>query len=385
MKSKYNAVLIVNIFLMCFFLNVKAQSGRGYELTGHIEGLKDGDKILMNMMVYNPGHADEVTRDSALVKNGRFHISGYVPNGPRTYWLRIKGTEKVYRMYIDNDQQITIDMDNNIRENRHTLLDKFISCTGSPSNYAFHQIWMMTDGFDLLGRVDRQLEKSQKSLGYNKDVVDALMAVKRSTRAMIGNRLKALAPDILPGIPLLVRYDASHDLPWDDIYNQMDQHLRKSIDGQLIEGLLPLLEGKEMPAFALPDQLGNAISLKDITAKSKVTIVRFWAKNSYNRKASDEELRAMYKLYHSKGLNIVAVSSESYEEQWKETLAGESYPWYNVFDKKGQKFVDPVYHELGEADHQNTTNVVLDSQGKIVAWDVAGIQLQYYILSTLGE
>ncbi len=384
MKKAYKTIGLFALFIISFSCAATAQQANGYEITGHFAGLKDGDKVIMNMMVYQAGISNEVTTDSAFVKNGTFQVKGVVPNGPRVYWLRASGIP--YRMYIDNGERITLTLNQNIRTIKSSLLDDYVTCTGSPANYASRLIQKLGDGYDANTGIALQLNKVRQSQGYNKEVVEALIAAKKRGRESFNFRfLEKIGQDIMPAAPFLVLYELDHDPVWDGVYNQFDEHLRNSLAGQQLKAALPLLEGKEMPGFSLPDVSGKIVQLKDITSKSKVTLVHFWATNSVKRKAFDDELRAMYKLYHDKGLNIVAVATESFEEQWKETLAKENYPWLNVFDKRGQKVVDPVYHELGEVDHQNTTNVLLDPNGKIVAWDPSGIELQYYILKTLGE
>ena len=365
-----------------------AHGVEGYEITGKVNGFKDGDKIVMLMLDYKDSGVgvDKVRRDSAIVKNGQFHVTGNVPNGPRTYWLIVNEGQFLYRMYIDNGQHITLTSAKDVSSYKMQMLDKYITCSGSPTTYGFHLIWAMSDGFDSIGGIDHELKKIKAASGFNKDAIDALMNAKIAARETFDRfHFKEIDGDVLPSAAFLVRYFDGHDLSWQDVYNQMDDHMRNSVDGKFLQRLLPLLNGKEMPSFSLPDYLGKDVQLKDVAAKGKVTIVRFWATNSFNRRSFDNELRAMYKLYHDKGLNIIGVSTDSYEEQWKETIAKEAYPWINVFDGKGQKVVDPVYHELGEVDHQNTTNVVLDANGRIVAWDPTGPALQYYILKTLGE
>ena len=49
-----------------------------------------------------------------------------------------------------------------------------------------------------------------------------------------------------------------------------------------------------------------------------------------------------------------------------------------------------VYHEYSidfgrDYYAHNTTNVLLDNQGKIVAWYVSGAELQYYLWKAFGE
>jgi peroxiredoxin len=392
MKMKINLRWLLIIVTLAFPSLVRGQQTPGFTIVGHINGLKDGTAMVLKMMVYdNPLNADLRPVDTTYVKNGEFRINGHVPEGPRFYWLHFQVDSKnayLLRLFLDNDQHITVRYDKEISKIRFELLDNCVTVEGSPTNYAWHLIWKIDDALSVsLGGVNDMLKKVKDSLGYNKDIVSAIMNVKSRNIARFDNQnLNFLAPDVLPGVPLLAAYEGqNHDLAWDKVYDQMDEHLRNSALGKQMKERLPLLVGKELPGFTLPDVNNKPFNLKNLVSKNKLTLVHFWATNSAERQDYDKDLRAMYKLYHDKGLNIVGVSSEAYEDQWKETLSKENYPWLNLFDKKGQAVVDPVYHEYGAVGKENTTNVLLNAEGKIIAWDPAGIELQYYISKALGE
>src|SRR5258708_1378121 len=86
-----------------------------YEITGHIEGLKDGEKVTMEMATGHqwPGHDYDsylVKQDSGVAQNGEFHITGFVPEGPREYRMTFDkhNNTRVCFLYIDNGEKITI-------------------------------------------------------------------------------------------------------------------------------------------------------------------------------------------------------------------------------------------------------------------------------------
>ncbi len=62
------------------------------------------------------------------------------------------------------------------------------------------------------------------------------------------------------------------------------------------------------------------LALKDILSKGKLTIVQFWASNSYNIETIQSDLVALYNKYHNKGLNVVGVSSDTSANKWKGTI-----------------------------------------------------------------
>lgn len=162
---------------------------------------------------------------------------------------------------------------------------------------------------------------------------------------------------------------------------------KKSYYAKVIKDWIPLSVGQPFPEFSLPDIKGNVRSLKDITSKSKITLVHFWANRSDRRKEFQDELRVQYNKYHSNGFNIVGISSDTLAGEWKEVVEREKFPWYNVSDLKGREgIVRKVYHEFGyNPEVPNTTNVLIDASGKIIAWDVSGVELQWYLWKYLGD
>ena len=375
--------LFITLFAIAFSpIVLFAQKPDGYTITGRVNGLREGDKVLMNMMVYNPGEAIEVHRDSGFVKNGEFRIEGHVPDGPRIYWMRFPRLGRLYRMFIDNNQDMTVRFDNDLAKVRFELVDRILRCDGSPTNDAFHLIWAVDDMYaQSNGMIGHDLDKVRDSLGYNRNIVSGLMRAKKAVRDALNVRfLNHMEPIFLPGAALFAMYESGdHDAVWADVFDQMDDHLRNSVPGKMLQTRLSILVGNQMPDFNLPDDKGNSVHLGDLTAKSKLTLVRFWASNSYNRQAFDQELKAMYQKYHDKGLNVVAVSTDSTSSNWMQALQTEHYPWLNVIDLRGKSVVDPVYHELGSLSGPNTTNVLLNKEGKIVAWDVYGLELRWYL------
>lgn len=382
---------IVLSFLFFFIispLSFYAQQQKGFTITGNIKGLLEGERIVLKMQTWPSTGSIDIPVDSAIVKNGEFKIQGQVPDGPRMYWIWIRGDRYFYRIFIDNGQDIKLSYDNDINKNLHQGLDREITCIGSPTNDVFHNVWAMDEVFDLYnGGTSWMLKKIKDSVGYDRYLVGTAMRQEKAFNDAFRIRIASRTdPEFVQGSALFALYEPdSHSPFWDDMYNQMDEHLRNSVLGKKMQQRLQILVGKKMPDFSLPDVHGNQVKLNDQLAKNKLTLVRFWATKSYERSEFDQELRNMYQQYHNKGLEIIAISSDQYMDQWKETLGKEQYPWMNLVDLKGKTYVDTVYHELGNLEGPNTTNVLIDQHGKIIAWDVYGIRLQWYLDTYLNS
>jgi peroxiredoxin len=173
---------------------------------------------------------------------------------------------------------------------------------------------------------------------------------------------------------------------WPLVYDSLSDHLKNSFPGKLLKEKILLSVGQPFPLFTLPGLDGKQLALKDVIAKSKLTIVQFYASNSVEVDHYQAELQHAYQVYHAKGLNIVGVCSDTSIRKWK--IAAADLPWQQVSDLKGEEgVVGKVYHEYGfhGTPQPNTTNVLIDANGKIVSWDANGAELLYYLWKTFGE
>jgi hypothetical protein len=144
--------------------------------------------------------------------------------------------------------------------------------------------------------------------------------------------------------------------------------------------------GQPFPLFILPTPDGAQLSCKEIFPKGKLTIIHFWTSNSIDKEKYQNELKFFYKKYHDKGLNVIGVYAGKYMDAWKDELTKGGYPWYNVADLKGKEGpCQRIYREPGLPNNptplepNNTTNVLVDAYGNIVAWDARDVELQYYL------
>src|SRR5882672_5646124 len=147
----------ISICLSNIILRVNAQTIEECNITGKIAGLKNGEKILMTLMVPAPKKLIAIKFDSCLVKNGEFRLHGKVPNGPRLFFLNIdQHPDKFIVLLLDNENVRLEgkDIDSMARGN----IRQFITVEGSetenaifPLIYGITPIWIYNSmQFDVL-------------------------------------------------------------------------------------------------------------------------------------------------------------------------------------------------------------------------------------------
>jgi thiol-disulfide isomerase/thioredoxin len=377
-------------FLFTTIINLYSysQTSKGYTIDGHVEGLKDGDKVIMLLSFSDWGF---VRRDSAYVKNGTFHIDGFVPEGPRFYYLSFERLSKVVRLLIDNNEQIKI-KSSDINKIQHTILEHWLTIEGSPTNYAWSCLFLTTKSYrQNLGLINNYALKIKDSVGFDKALLGGLFSIKNEiNNGYYNNYFNNPAPDHIKAIPEIIDvnlFELSHHASfWLNVYNNLDDNLKNSFYGKSIKEKLPLCVDQVFPPFILSTPEGTSLSSKDIISKGKTTIIQFWASNSYDLDKYQSELINLYKKYHDKGLNIVGISSDVSSKKWKVAL--QDLPWHQVSDLKGEGgVVGKIYHEYGDPTSlvRNTTNVLIDDKGKIIAWDINGLELQMYLSNIMDN
>ena len=89
---------------------------------------------------------------------------------------------------------------------------------------------------------------------------------------------------------------------------------------------------------------------------------------------------ALYKEFHSKGLNIIGVSLDKEADKWKEAIAKDQLTWTQVSNLKFWEC--PIASKYGIQSIPST--LLLDANGKIIAKDLHGEELKAKIASLIG-
>ena len=90
---------------------------------------------------------------------------------------------------------------------------------------------------------------------------------------------------------------------------------------------------------------------------------------------------ALYKEFHSKGLNIIGVSLDKDAAKWKEAIAKDGLTWTQV---SNLKFWDePIARQYNVEAIPAT--FILDASGKVVAQDLRGDELKAKIQELLAK
>ena len=139
--------------------------------------------------------------------------------------------------------------------------------------------------------------------------------------------------------------------------------------------------GKTAPDFSQPDTLGNAVKLSDL--RGKYVLVDFWASWCGPCRAENPNLVKTFNHYKDKGFTVLGVSLDQpgKKDAWMAAIQKDKLTWTQVSDLKfWDNEVAVLYGIKGIP-----ASLLLDKDGKIIAKDLRGAELDKKLSEVLGN
>ena len=114
----------------------------------------------------------------------------------------------------------------------------------------------------------------------------------------------------------------------DDRVENLNENSKK-----LLTSLKNCVPGKKAFEISLPDTSAILSSLFEIASKNKVTLLFFWRSGCSHCKEYEPELLKLYEKYKASGLEIIGISTDKEEKDWKKFLRENKVSWKNLRPK----------------------------------------------------
>jgi len=364
MKKMLFLVAVATMFAAC-------NNPQGYVINGTIEGAADGDSIyIMNLNSANP-----VATNAAVINGGKFTFKGVQDKAENTYIaykIQDREARKYANFFLENGTMTAF-----LGED-----DNYVK--GTPNNDAFEQykneIAAMTDKIEAVeAQLQNATEEEKEKLNAQ---IDSMM--DEYFKIFDDNISKNITNPV--GVSILKSY--YYQMETEDLAAAMEKIPADLIEGdeqmqQIKEVVLKkqaTAPGKKFTDFAMKTPDGKDIKLSDYAGQGKIVLVDFWASWCGPCRVEMPNVKEAYAKYKDKGFEIVRVSLDSYEADWKKGIEDLGITWPQMSDVK--------YWQCEAADIYGVqaipATVLIDKDGTILKRDLRGSDLAAELEKLLG-
>ena len=394
-----------NLLYGAIFLGVLVACQRepGYKITGSVPGTPDGMKVYL----YNWN----TPVDSGVVKGGKFVLTGKV-DVPVRYqlWVDLSPDKNVeYEkdmrgsdIFVDNTdiryETPSIDsLASRMSFHRKEVKGKVL-ITGSP----VHDLYLKYKE-KIRPYSNRSSEAWNEYLKvYHIPALDGVFNTREGlalAREMqeAQKEMKKIQWDFITGNPTSpVSIDIAQNMMYSSKLSkaEMDK-LLQAIDPSLhnapaykglqksMEEFYPVAIGEKFKDIEVVNEEGKTVHLADYVKPGQYNMVEFWASWCGPCRGEIPHVRHVYEAY-GKGenaFNMISVSIDDKESDWKKALKEENMKWIQLCDLKGWK---------GEVINKYKIQgvpfcLILDKEGRIIDHGVRGSELDLVLIDLLGD
>jgi|WetSurMetagenome_2_1015567.scaffolds.fasta_scaffold34416_2 peroxiredoxin len=330
-KSNNYRIQIMKKILVLVLLLVSLQisatkSASGFMISGKVTNVVSG-KVYLEKYV-NLTKSFKIV-DSTRVAGGKFLFKGRVSQ-PLLYGLALTREARPVMVFVEN-KPFSVEIENGKPVQ--------VATSGSPANTLFVNNQSLVEG--------------------NKYDIDALVSAHTSSN--------------------VAAYFLLRDFSWRLSLSQL-KTLRAKFTQQgspyltdldeLIKRLETVQVGQMAPNFTMPDVNGKNVSLTNF--RGKYVLVDFWASWCPDCRAENPNVVAAYKQFKDKNFTVLGVSLDRNKESWINCIHKQGLDWTQVSTLDFWKTETAVRYGVRAI----PTNVLIDPNGKIIARDVMGDNLQ---------
>ena len=388
--------------IVCLGTLVACQREPGYKISGSVPGTPDGMKVYL----YNWN----TPVDSSVVKGGKFVLTGKV-DVPTRYQLlidlspdKVESYEKDLRgsdVFVDNVDIKYESPSIDSLPSRNSFRRKVkgnVTVTGSPVHDLFLSYQEKLKPYRTRNSEawDKYLQvyhipasegvfNTREGIALTREMNDAQKEITRIQWDFIkANPKSPVSVDVAQDMVYTAKFSKAD---MDNLLQAIDPSLRETPGykqlKESLESIAPIALGEKYKDLELVDENGKTVQLSDYVKPGQYNMVEFWASWCGPCRGEIPHLRHVYDAY-GKGkdaFNMISVSIDDKEKDWKQALKEENMKWTQLCDLKGQE---------GEVINKYKIQgvpfcLILDKEGRIIDHGVRGSELDIVLIEYLGD
>lgn len=397
----------VLVFLSILFLLASCNQVKVYKINGFLPGAKDG--VVVKLL--STDNYPAVVLDSVLVKDEKFSMAGKETwSHPKYCQLVVdltpeitnerEKTLKAYRFFADNTtMEFNCHVDSMpsyywepVNKEHH------VGLTGSPAQDLYNQYKISIK--DLSGKKSELWNKYLKV--YHVPAIDGVFNTQEGMqivreRNKVTEQLNAAMFNFIRNNNTSVvavwlannlLYSAKSDMTLEEIdglINGFDASLQSS---DLMKNLRKtadqvrcVAKGVKYHDIELTNLEGRKVKLSEYVKPGEYNMLEFWASWCGPCRGEIPHLRHLYLSGGKEYLNMISISIDERDADWKKAVTEEHMEWNQLCDQAGRKGpVSEVYQVNGVP-----FCLILDPEGKIVCGGVRGAELDVVVTDLLGD
>lgn len=347
----------------------------GFTIKGEMTGdLADGTKVLLQ----KPDSLNRslVAIDTTEITNGLFEFTGTADEA-MVHYLSFDGVRGNAPLVVENGTISFSAQKDSIG---------FSKVKGTPQNDIFMAYLEETR---KMGAISRSFNEEFRMAQQKQDT--AAIESLRAEYLDLQERAKSTDVDFIKANPnglisvlILERAVTTKGLPakelkelYDGLSAEMQDTKAGKRVGETITKLLKTAIGSPAPSFSGPTPEGQTLALSDV--KGKVVLVDFWAGWCKPCRLENPNIVSVYQDYKDKGFNVLGVSLDRKDSDWKNAIAADGLEWNHISNL--QYFQDPIA-QLYQV-NAIPAAFLLDENGIIIAKNLRGAALREKVAELL--